>query len=321
MSGKSVMEMVWGTLLALCIAFIGGLVLLCIWGMYSRDFLKFLCFAVIVIILGLPLLEISAGALESAGKTRIRRKSTTKRNSEMDMHFESNTYYNNADGKTITVQVIPDEEFEKLKQENATLKQRIRLSELTLQDTQRQLLIAKRNHQEECKQYGRVLDATRAKIRAVQDEYREQREIDHLEHMELRAWRKTEKARKKREDRLRARVKKIRQKAKVDAVIVAAKDYAVADKTARECNIHEHRLEISNAIIALAEYVKPNNPTEEFMVYLWDCRTVQALIEDIHESIVSTAFGPKWEGLLLAGMIGLRIIKPPCLKSILSKSS
>ncbi len=307
MSGKSVMEMVWGTLLVICITFIGGLVLLCFWGMCSRDFLKFLCYAVIVMVLGLPLIDWCASALADAEQTRKDREITAQRNSEMNMYFGGNTYYN-ANGKT--VQVVSDEEYLKLKKENEALKLKARLADLASQNMEVELATMKRKHQNECRQYSRLLEAARADVKAQQKAYREQREIDHLEHMELRAWRKTEKARKKRSDKLRSRVRKIRRRKKIDGLIVAVHDLAVASNTATECNIPLHRLEISNAIIALAEYLQPYNPSEELKIYLWDCRTVEALLNDIRESIVTTAFGKDWEKRILAGLIGLNVIEP-----------
>lgn len=301
------MEMVWGTILIICITFIGGLVLLCFWGMCSRDFLKFLCYAVIVMVLGLPLIDWCANALADAEQTRKDRVITAQRNSEMNMYFGGNTYYN-ANGKT--VQVVSDEECLKLKKENEALKLKARLADLASQNMEVELATMKRKHQNECRHYSRLLEAARADVKAQQKAYREQREIDHLEHMELRAWRKTEKARKKRSDKLRSRVRKIRRRKKIDGLIVAAHDLAVASKTATECNIPLHRLEISNAIIALAEYLQPYNPSEELKIYLWDCRTAEALLNDIRESIVTTAFGKDWEKRILAGLIGLNVIEP-----------
>lgn len=314
MSDKSVMEKIWITILAICITFIAVLVLFCFWGMCTVDFLKFLCYAVIVLVLGVPLINWCENALADAEKTRKDREITRQRNSEMNMYFGGNTYYN-ADG----VQMVSDEEILKLKKENEALKLKARLADLASLNMETELASEKRKYRNECRQYARMLDAARADVKAQQKAYREQREIDHLEHMELRAWRKTEKARKKRDARLRARVKKIRRQAKVNAAIVAAKNYTVAAKTARECKIPAHRLEISNGIIALAEYLKPYNPTEEFQVYLWDCRTVQALVKDIRESIIKTAFGPDWEELMLAGLIGLHIIKAPSLDATIAR--
>lgn len=229
-----------------------------------------------------------------------------------------NAYYN-TDG-TITVQAIP-EELLKLRKENAALQHLVRQSESKAREAERQLTTATRKYDDDCRQYRHLLDAARAEVNAQEKAYREQREIDHLERMELWAWRKTEKARKKREARLRARIQKTRRQAKVNAAIAGDKDYAITAKTQRECAIAPDRLEISNAIIALAEYLRPYNPTEEFQTYLWDCRTVQTLLEDMRESIVRATFGPDWEALLLAGLIGLHIVDTPPLASIADPAS
>ncbi len=314
MSGKSVMEMVWGTILILCIVFIAGLALLCLWGMCSRDFLKFLIYAVIVMVLGVTLIKWCANALSEAKKTRQEAEITTQRNSEMSMYFESATYCG-ADGKTITIQVVPDEELVRLKKENEALKQRARLAEFASIEANFKLEAAAGRHRDECRQYRRMVDAAREEVKTKEKEYREQREIDHLERMELRAWRKTEEARRKRDARLLARVKKIRNKAKVKAALAASKDYAVAARTAWECDLPAHREEISNAVIALSEYLKPHNPTEALQAYLWDCRTAKTLLKDIRASVVRAAFGSEWEELLLSGLIGLNIITPHSLEN------
>lgn len=332
MSGKSVMEMVWGTLLVVCITFIAGLVLLCFWGMCSRDFLKFAFFAVIVTAIGIPLIEWCGNALAAAENARKSTHSSTNRNPEMNMYFESNAVFNNSNAKTVSVQVVPDDAILDLKKENEELKRRVRNSEFAAQEAKTELIMERRKYQSEtralrekfnrcfddCKQYSRLLNAARAQIKTEQKACLEKLEISHLERMELHAWRKAEKARKKQDARLRARVKKIRRQTKVGSVTIAAKDYSVAARVARQCDIPTHRLEVSNAIIALAEYVKPYSPTEEFQVYLWDCRTIEALLEDISESIVRTAFGEEWEEMLIAGLIGLNIIETPPLRAILA---
>ncbi len=256
MSGKSVMEMVWGTLLFICVTFISGLVLLCFWGMCSRDFLKFLFYAVIVMLLGLVMIDWCSAALSNARKNRENTETTSQRNSEMSMYFEGGTYFT-TDGGTVTIQRMSIDDLVKLKKENDALRQRVRLAEYSSSEARFKLASAAERHQDECTQYRHLLNAAKAEIDRQKDSCRKQQKIDHLERMELEAWRKAEKTRKKRDARLRARVEKIRNQAKISAALGAAMDYAVAARAAWECDMPEYKQEVSNAVIALAEYLKP----------------------------------------------------------------
>lgn len=238
------------------------------------------------------------------------------------MHFESKTIINK--GGEIIIEMVSEQELLALRKENDALKLAIHNVSHTVREVEKlraaeregyrnqynALLHKYERSRDETTQYHRLFHAAREKHQMAEKEWRKRIEISHLEHMELRAWRKTEKARKQRDDKLRNRVQKIRKRKKVNSLIVVAGDLAIASKTERECNIPAHRLEISNAIIALAEYLKPHNPSEELWIYLWDCRTAETLLHDIRESVVKAAFGIDWEERILAGLVGLNVIKP-----------
>lgn len=322
MYGKSAKEVVLWIFLYICFVVVAGLLLLCAWGMFSRDVIRFLNYAIVVSILGAILFGLCLNALDRTETVRKQTLIKNKRYMEHMMYYQSKTIIN--DHGEIIIDMVSDEELLKLRKENEALKLAVQNTSHTIREMEKLRATERRGYQNQYNelvtkyervqndlmQYQQLFYAARDKNKADEKEWRGKLEISHLEHMELRAWRKTEKARKKRDDKLRSRVQKIRKRKKVTGVVVAANDLAVASKTARECSIPDHRLEISNAIIALAEYLRPYNPSEELQIYLWDCRTVEALLNDIRESVVKTAFGGDWEGHILAGLIGLNVIKP-----------
>lgn len=333
MYGKSVKETILWVLLLVCFAFVAGLLLLCAWGMYSRDFIRFLNYAIAVSTIGAALLALCVDALASAETERKRERIHDKRNVERMMYYESKTIINK-DGEII-IEMASDDELLRLRKENEALKLAVQNTSHTVREMEKQraaeregyrnqyntLLDRYESARNDFKQYQRLFYAARDKNKADEKEWRGRLEISHLDHMELRAWRKTEKARKQRDDKLRSRVQKIRKRKKVIGLIDAAGDLAVASKTERECNIPAHRLEISNGIIALAEYLKPYNPSEELQVYLWDCRTAENLLDDIRAAIVKTAFGVDWENRILSGLVGLNIITAAVFASIVADTS
>ena len=333
MFGKSAKEVVLWVLLLICFAFVAGLLLLCVWGMYSRSFVRFLNYAIAVSTIGTILLALCVDALASAETERKYAQIHDKRNVERMMYYESKAIINK-DGEII-IEMASDDELMKLRKENEALKLAVQNTCHTVREMEKQraaeregyrnqyntLLNKYERSQDDFKQYQQLFYAARDKNKADEKEWRGRLEISHLDHMELRAWRKTEKARKQRDDKLRSRVLKIRKRKKVSSLIVAAGDLAVASKTERECNIPAHRLEISNDIIALAEYLKPYHPNEELQTYLWDCRTVEILLDDIRTAIVKTAFGVDWESRILSGLVGLNIITAAVFTSIVANTT
>lgn len=315
---KNVKETVLWGLFYLCFAVVAVLLLLCVWGMFSRDFIRFFNHAIVVSALGMILLGLCVDALESAGATR--KQTQHKRNTEHMMHFESKTIINKAG--EIIIETFSEQEILALRKENEALQLAIQNLGHTIHEVEMQraaeregyrnqynaLLDKYERRDDDVRQYQRLFDSMREKRRAEEKEWRDRIEISHLEHMELRAWRKTEKARKKRDDKLRSRVQKIRKRKKVVGLVTAATVFAVASGVEREHNITDHHLEISNAVIALAEYLQPYDPSEELQIYLWDCRTAKALLNDIRSSVVKTAFGVEWENRILSGLVGLGIV-------------
>lgn len=321
MHGKRAKEVVLWILLFLCLAVMAGLLLLCAWEMYSQGFTRFLVYAVFFSIVGAILSGLCVEALANA--EIMRKKIQVKMDAELMMHIENKTIINNKGGEII-FEAISEQELSTLKKENEALKQTVKNLGHTVRETEKEraterqgyqnlynsLLDKYERRQDEIMHYQRLFNSMREKHKTAEKEWRGRLEISHLEQMELRAWRKTEKARIKREAKLRSRVHNIRQRKKVNGLVTAACDLAVSSKVARELDILDHHLEIANAIIALAEYLRPFEPSEELRVYLWDCRTVETLLKDIGKSAVATAFGGDWEEHILAGLIGLNVIKP-----------
>ncbi len=225
------------------------------------------------------------------------------------------------------------QENEKLKKDNEILRQLNRNLEKILEN--RNIETAKLNEKhtaemkssqnkfDDCfndyKEYYRLYNEAREMIKLAEQQYREQRQIDHLEHMELLAWRKTEKARQDNARKLRSRIRKIRRQAKTNRLLSARNNFMATTETERQCHIVPQPDEIPTAVIALSEYLEPNNSTEEIQAYLWDCRSVESLIRDIQDGIVRAAFGIDWEENILAGLVGLHIIPPSLLATLIPK--
>ncbi len=313
----------------ICLAVVAVLLFLCVWGMCSLDFVRFFNYALVVTTLGMILLGLCVNALEKAESDRPPIKN--KRLTEHMMYYQSKTIIN--DHGEIVIDMVSDDELLELRKENEALKQTVQNLGDAVRKSEKEraaerqgyhnmynsLLDKYERRQEEVGQYQRLHDSLMKKHKAAEKEWKGRIELSHLEHMELRALSKPEKARKNREDKLRSQVRNIRRRKKVAGLVSAAGDFAVAAKVERELNIPDHHLEISNAIIAIAEYLRPHDPSEELCAYLWDCRTVDTLLGDIRESIVKTAFGDEWESRILAGIVGLNIITPTSVASIVNQ--
>ena len=247
------------------------------------------------------------------------------------MHVENKTIINHGNGKTITIEVVPDEVYAKLKRDIKVLGQINDNLMKIIQIRNNQIAKAEEKHAAEMKalqikfdacfddykQYYRLFNEAKEAMKQEERRHREQSQIDHLDHLELLAWRKTEKARQLNASKLRSRIHKARRQAKLKRLLTVRENYMNATEAEQKCNIVPLPGEIATAIIALAEYLKPYNPCEEIQTYLWDCGTVERLTRDVRAGIVRTAFGVDWENRMLAGLVGLGIMLPDALAMII----
>lgn len=279
-------------------------------------------YAIAVASLGTPFLVGCVSALDAAQMERRNMiLDIAKRKYEFMMHYENKTVIN-SNGSDIIINMVAEDELLRVKMENGELKNEIQKLGHTIktlegarvrerkmyQDSNNTLIEKLDSYRSDCNQYRHLLHEAKANIKKEQRLRRDLVGKSYLERMELLAWRKTEKARKQRDEKLRARVAKIRRKTKVKSLISATEYLSTVSGTEREFGLERHRHEIANAIIALVEYMLPYEPSEEFLTYLWDCRTIEALKQDINAEVVLVAFGADWEKRIFAGLVGLGIV-------------
>lgn len=313
------------------------IVLLCsyLWEMYTNDFMLYLKYAAIVAAVGIPLTIYCFHRLHIAQKREGNRKLAELQETEALMYYENQTIVNHHNGSTITIEGTHSGVVKKLKAENKALKEMLKTLEEAFQARVEHHTIDARNFDAERKQWQDKFDTIHDHYKKLFRDHnlenigklaelaalKKKSATAKAEHVELVKLRKAERTRKGREKKLLGRVEKIRKQAFIEQLDASRTSLLAAWGFEKDNSDSENGDDVSNCIIALIEYLRHYEPTEELYAYLWACRRVGTLALDIHKGVVRRAFGSDWESLLLSGLVGLNIVDVKTLISIARNSN
>ncbi|MDR1613547.1 MAG: hypothetical protein LBT97_12315 [Planctomycetota bacterium] len=321
-SGK---ELFWLGILAVTT----GLIALCVYGAFAHGHNHFWMYVVVGSLVGAPLIAVCLYRL--AGAEQERHIIEQKR--EQMMHVENTIYINSAGSVQQTVTAAQEairigletavtalkEEILVLERELDLLKKKAKASDLVHKGEKEALERECDTLRKERVKFSNLYDDLAAMYVAENRKYREKCAEGVETRAELGALRRAEQKRLAVERRLLARVRKVRGRLRMRKIENART--SLAEAAAVDRAMEPEPFEVSNAIIALQEYMSYYHSGKRLKTYLWNCFTIDRLKREIRDGVVEMAFGGEWEDRLLAGMIGLGIVELADLGSLKIRSN